>query len=103
MARILIRRGPLLAPTEDVLGNADERRKGAVVECVRERVTGIEGRILARSLVHLQCSAVINGIPGQIVATDQTGRVARNAAVVILARRILRRRRTCRWTRIRPA
>src|SRR5439155_18990139 len=64
--------------------------------------TGIEVHVFAGSLVHLQRAAVIHGISGEIVATDQTGRVARNATVIILAGRIARRRRPSRRAGVRP-
>ena len=45
---------------------------------------------------------MVHGIPGEIVATDQPGWVARNAAVIILAGRIARRRRPSRRAGVRP-
>src|SRR5262249_46507925 len=86
-----------------VLGNTDERRKRSVVQRVRERVTRIEADVLSCGLVHLQRAAVINRVPGKIVATDQTRRIARNSTVVVLAGRIARRRRPGRRARVRPA
>src|SRR6185369_3051122 len=89
--------------SKNVFRNADKRGKGSIVERVRKRVTGVDIEIFARVLVHLQSSAVIHGIPREIVAADQARRIARNAAVVILARRIARRWRPGRGTWIGSA
>src|SRR5213593_323499 len=103
MARVLVRRGPFQPSAKNVLRNADERRKRPIVQRVRKRVTGIDVHIFAGRLVHLQRAAVVHGVPGKVVAADQTGGVARNATVVILAGRITRRWRPSRRAGVRPA
>src|SRR5262249_34621353 len=103
MARVLVRRRPFQHSPKHVLRNADERRKSPFVQRVRKRVTGIEVHIFACRLVHLQRAAVIARIAGEIVAADQTGRVARNSTVIILAGRIARRGRPGRRAGGRPA
>src|SRR5215813_8099314 len=106
MARILVRRGAFQPSAKHILRNTDKRRKGSVIESVRKRITGIEVPVFGCSLVHLQRTAVIDRIPGEIVATDQTRRIARNAAVIVLADRIARWHlinRSCRRAWIRSA
>src|SRR5678815_1705051 len=100
MPGILVGRGPLLVSAERIFRNADERGKRAVVECVRQRVAGIEVEILACRLVHLKSAAVINRISRQIIATDQTRRITRDSAVIVLAVRIARRCLSSRITGI---
>src|SRR5262249_2996284 len=103
MARVLVRRRPFQPSAKNVLRNADERRKSPIVQRVRKRVTGIEVHIFACRLVHLQRAAVIDRIAGETVAADQTGRVARNSTVIILAGRIARRGRPRRRAGGKPA
>src|SRR3989454_3517967 len=99
MARILVRGGAFQPSAKNILRNTDKRRKGPVIKRVRKGVTGIEVHIFACRLVHLQRAAVIDRIPGEIVATDQTRGIARNATVKVLAGRIARRRRPERASR----
>src|SRR5262245_36774833 len=93
MARILVRRRPFQPSAKNVLRNTDKGRKGSIIKRVRKGVTGIEVPIFACSLSHLQRTAVIDRISGEIVATDQARLIPRNAAVIVLAGRIVRRQR----------
>src|SRR6476469_3217930 len=102
MPRILIRCGSLQAALKNVLGNADEGSERAVIQCVRQCVARIQVHIFTGRLVQLQRSSVIDGISSEIVTTDQTRRVARNSAVIILTGWPARRRRTRRRAGIRP-
>src|SRR5262249_9798068 len=99
MARILVRGGAFQPSTKNILRNTDKRRKGPVIKRMRKGVTGVEVHIFACRLVHLQRAAVIDGISGEIVATDQTRGKARNAIVKVLAGRIVRRWRDERASR----
>src|SRR5262249_7256362 len=103
MPCILIRRSPFQTSAKDILRNTDESRKRSVIQSMRECVTGVEVHIFPRRLVHLQRAAVIHRISGEIVATNQTGRVARNSTVIILACRIARRWRSGRGAWVRAA
>src|SRR5215475_13389969 len=91
MARILVRRGPFQPSAKNVLRNTDKRRKRSVIERVRKGITGIEISIFACRLGHLQRTAVIDRIPGEIVATDQARLIAWYATVKVFAGRIVRR------------
>src|SRR5215470_6338352 len=93
MPRILVGRSTLEASAEYVFRNADERCERSVVQRVRKRVVRVEVEVLPGRLIHLQGSAVIHGVAGQIVTTDQTRWITRNAAVIVLSGRPAWRRR----------
>lgn len=73
MTDILIGIGALQAAIVEILGRADERGEGAVVERVREGIVRIQRENLLESFGDLQSKAVVNGIAGVVRVIEQAG------------------------------
>src|SRR3984885_13672629 len=99
LTNVLVGIGVFQRAIVEILGRAEERREGAVVECMRPSVISVKGEDSVESFGQLESEAVVIGIAGVVCVIEQAGIGKRGRAAGIDA--VVEERLSCRpcWRR----